>query len=115
MSQKFVNCMKHECTIQLPSGGIVTIPPSGVEAQVTETETVASTVEIEGEKVEISEFQYGAVQGLPEPSQRTIFIVNGMVLSALGGSRPDCLAPNSGQSAVRENGKIQAITRLRSK
>lgn len=52
---------------------------------------------------------FGAVEGLPDPAPGTIYIVSGMVLSELAGSRPDVVAPDTGADAIRENGKIVAV------
>ena len=52
---------------------------------------------------------FGAVEGLPGPVAGVIYIVSGMVLSALSGSRPDVVAPDTGPDAIRKNGQIVAV------
>ena len=52
---------------------------------------------------------FGQVEGLPEPSPNTVYIVSGMVLSALAGSRGDVVAPDTGPDAIRNNGQIVAV------
>jgi hypothetical protein len=51
----------------------------------------------------------GQVSGLPEAQPDTIYIVSGMVLAAMNGSRPDVVAPDTGPDAIRENGQIVAV------
>jgi len=55
---------------------------------------------------------WGEVEGLPEPSEGTIYIVSGLVAGRI--SRPDVFSPGTGpqDGAVRENGRIVAVTRL---
>ena len=50
---------------------------------------------------------FGKVEGLPEPQPNTRYIVSGIVLAALSGTRPDVVAPATGHpAAVRtEDGK----------
>ena len=52
---------------------------------------------------------FGAVEGLPDPVEGVIYIVSGMVLSELFGTRPDVVAPDTGPDAIRENGQIVAV------
>ena len=52
---------------------------------------------------------FGAVEGLPAPVEGTVYIVSALVLSALAGSRPDVVAPDTGPDAIRENGQIKAV------
>lgn len=50
---------------------------------------------------------------LPEPKLDTIYIVSGMVLAALNGSRPDVYAPDIGPDAIRnDKGHIIAVIGL---
>ena len=52
---------------------------------------------------------FGAVEGLPDPVDGVVYIVSGMVLSELAGSRPDVVSPDTGPDAIRENGQIKAV------
>lgn len=59
---------------------------------------------------------YGEIENLPpptdyavDPEYRTFYIVNNLILAALKGSRPDCIAPDTGPTAVRENGQVVAV------
>lgn len=53
----------------------------------------------------------GKVQNLPEPVEGAIFIVSSLILSACP-DRGDLVAPDTGATAIRENGQIQAVTRF---
>ena len=58
----------------------------------------------------ICEAVFGEVTGLPEPKEGTIYIVSGLVLQALNGSRPDVVAPATGHpDAKREAGQIMSV------
>ncbi len=53
----------------------------------------------------------GAVEGLPAPQAGTTYIVSSMVLDqAKAEGRTDCMAPDTGPSAIREGGNVYAIT-----
>jgi hypothetical protein len=84
---KFVNLTPH--TINEVNTGLA-IGPSGTVARVN------STTERTGEEVNNVPFyrvSFGEVEGLPEPKEDTFFIVSGMVLDSLKGSRMDVVAP----------------------
>lgn len=94
----FVNCCLHP--IALNDGRL--FQPSGHVARVAAT---------------YSEFEddiclqgFGAVEGLPEPQEGTVFIVSALVLGALNGSRPDVVAPASGHPlAKRDGGNVVSV------
>ena len=52
----------------------------------------------------------GDVEGLPDPQPDTVYIVSGMVFSA--SERADLVAPDTGNTCIRENGQIVAVTRF---
>jgi len=53
---------------------------------------------------------FGAVEGLPEPQEGSVFIVSALVLGALNGSRPDVVAPASGHPlAKRDGGNVVSV------
>lgn len=57
---------------------------------------------------------FGAIEGLPDPVVDTILICSLVVCNALKGSRADVFQPGTGPNdgAIREDGKIVAVTRL---
>jgi hypothetical protein len=110
-TSKFVNCNKHEIIIVHSSGEEVSFPPSGIVATVS-VKTVPCP-SIAG--FTVNKTVRGAVQGLPDPVEGTVYIVNAIVLSALEGSgRTDVVAPDTGASAIRfedgpQKGQVRAV------
>lgn len=53
---------------------------------------------------------FGEIVGLPDPRPGTIFIVSGMVRSALGVARHDVVAPATGHPlTIRKDGQIWSV------
>ena len=100
-----LNLTPHGITVQRLDGTRVTYPTSGSLARVTSAEEVVA--EIDG--VPVIARSLGAAQGLPE--EGVPCIVSAMVLSAVPG-RKGVYAPDSGPTAIRENGQVVAVTRL---
>ncbi|GIV86608.1 MAG: hypothetical protein KatS3mg054_0637 [Chloroflexus sp.] len=102
----FVNLTPHTITI-VHNDAKIEIPPSGNVARVT------SSMEVVGEinGIPVSRATYGSVEGLPAPQDGTVYIVSSLVLSALAGSRPDVVAPDTSPTgAVRdEAGRIVGV------
>lgn len=107
---QLVNLTEHEITIRGTDGDLV-IPPSGQVARVDQFEPESR--QIDGIPVPVqSPPQYGEVAGLPDPQPGVVYVVSGLVLARV--KRADVLAPATGpkDGAIRENGKIVAVTRL---
>lgn len=87
-----------------------TFEPSGVVPRVAVLQVEDGT--IDGIPVVRSEF--GAVEGLPDYQEGVTLIVSALVLSALSGTRPDCVAPDTGPaSAIRDDaGRITGVKRF---
>lgn len=100
-----INCTPHSLTV---AGR--TFEPSGTVPRVAVRQIDDGT--IEGIPVVRSEF--GAVEGLPDYQEGVTLIVSALVLSALGGTRPDCVAPDtSPSSAIRDDaGRITGVKRF---
>lgn len=81
------NYTPHPIVLSKIEGELNTLPSSGV-ARVSSTKTLVGKF---GE-TPIYSTVFGEVEGLPEPSEGTYFIVSGMVLSACP-DRTDLLAP----------------------
>lgn len=83
-------------------------PPSGKIARV---ESRSVLVGIDDDDDSIYRVQYGSVTNLPRPEKGTSYIVSGMVLSALDGSRDDVVAPNTSHPDVKRNssGQIESV------
>jgi hypothetical protein len=113
-----INLTPHAITIIGTSGESVTIPPSGAVARVlTQEENVGSTV-AGGVTVPIVSRTFGKVEGVPSVWDREHdIIVSTMVLEALRASgdvsdTAGIFAPDTGPTAIRENGQVVAIRRL---
>ncbi len=125
---KFVNLTPHDITIygtrreaiQCPNTGemivddlpvVQTLPSAGSArvdtARVRELDT--GTVSF---SCRVIRQTMGEVTGLPDPVPGTAYIVSLVVLTALGGARPDVYAPDTGPDAVRENGQVVAVRGL---
>lgn len=100
-----LNLTPHAITLQKSDGSIVTYPPSGKLARVSTTEQVIDTID----GVPVITRVFGVVEGLPEDGEPCL--VSAMVLSAIPGKK-GVYAPDSGPTAIRENGQIVAVTRL---
>ena len=113
MTTILINLTPHALCLRNETG-VDIIPPSGTVARVTSTPGALETVA--GIPVPVAGMQvFGGVEGLPEPTPGTMFVVSAMVLSALRGSRPDVVGPGTGPNdgAMRnEKGQIVAVTRL---
>lgn len=108
---KFVNLTPH--TVQV---GTNKFPPSGAVARATETTTKGGTLlapYIEGRAgslIHLVETKWGAVEGLPEPAQETLFIVSNLVMGQT--PRRDLVAP---ADLVRDDhGRVIGCRALRS-
>jgi len=114
MTTILINLTPHAITLRAADGADTVIPPSGTVARVSSTPGALEAVA--GIPVPVAGMQtFGGVEGLPEPTPGTLFIVSAMVLAALRGSRPDVVGPGTGPNdgAVRnEKGHIAAVTRL---
>lgn len=100
-----LNLTPHAITLALHTGESVTFPPSGQLARVTSQEVVVGALQ----GVPVIKRQFGAVEGLPEDV--TPCLVSALVLSACPG-REGVYAPDTGPTAIRENGQVIAVTRL---
>lgn len=104
---EFVNLCPHAIRVQNGDGNVTTFAPSGAVARVSATpETLPS---VAGFRLVRNSF--GPVTGLPAPREGVMFIVSGMVLSALAGTRPDVVAPDTGPTQVRlASGQTDYVT-----
>ena len=101
---KFVNLTPHEINIV----GYGIIPPSGIIARVNTIQRVVDNIV----GIDVVETFYGEITGIPEPEDDTIYITSSLVAGFA--KRDDVLAPDTGGTAVRENGQIVGVTRLQS-
>ena len=103
---QLINLTPHPITIQPSGAQPITIPVSGRIARLDSSqETDASVV-----GVPVVTTRFGRVIGLPEPSPNKVYIVSSLVAQHV--RRPDVLAPDTGPTAIRQDGQIVAVTRL---
>ena len=102
---KIINLTPHPITLDV-DGATTTFPTSGIVARVAQS-TEETGLVIAGAPVGTSTF--GNVE-MPAPEADTYYIVSAMVLTALGGSRKDVIAPRTDATAIRnEAGHIIAV------
>ena len=99
---EIVNLTPHAIAVEL-SDGRRTFAPSGSIARVQSTSAVIGSVD----GVPVSRATLGAVTGLPPAADGVVLLVSAMVAQAAG--RPDVLSPDTGPSAIRENGQVVAV------
>ena len=102
---EIVNLTPHAINIVNEADGLnITVEPSGVIAR------VASTVSKVGTGFYTT--SYGEVEGLPEARKGTVYVVSGLVLSALGNTRNDVYAPATTLATRNEKGQIVSVPGL---
>ncbi len=102
------NCTPHTINI-LRAGVVEAIPASGIIPRVS-----TSTKEVESiDGFAVVETVFGKVENLPDPQPGVFLIVSAMVLAeAKKAGRTDCIAPDTGATAVRENGQVKHVVRF---
>lgn len=105
----FINLTPHTINVwedigTLGGGRVVSIFSRGVARCATVRQALPDVA-----GVRLVRQAFGAVENLPEPVEGVVYVVSALVLSALGGSRPDVVAPDTGPDAIRENGQVVAV------
>jgi hypothetical protein len=111
MAVKVVNLTPHTVNLYA-EGRVITIPPSGVVARVTEEVTTVDTIEIDGVRIPLRVKQLGAeVENLPPPEENTIFITSYLAAQAAWkAGRRDVVSV--GDPVRDENGQIKGASSL---
>jgi hypothetical protein len=102
-----INLTPHDIDV-LVEGKILTIEPSGDIARLVGSDYVHSHVLHNGKYIPIMHVTYTEVKGLPPFNGKDTFIVSSKVQEFVK-DRGDLISPDTGDSAIRENGKITAI------
>lgn len=83
--------------------------PFGIVARVSSTQS--ELMRVNG--IPVVKTVFGDVENLPNRAEDTIYIVSTIVAQAVAGKRDDVVAPDTGQTALRdESGKIIGVTRF---
>lgn len=114
------NLTPHIIRVANSTGQIIAeFPPSGEQTRIEETfqEVITALVDEIEIPVGMGNRYNGSVQNLPRCNGETIYLVSGLVISALlqnGINRWDVWAPATGPSddVLRENGQIYAVRRF---
>lgn len=102
------NLTPHEIVVRL-DGRDIKIPPSGQVARVTASAELVG--EVDG--IPVYRTVFGPVDGLPEPEEGIVLITSTIVAQAAArAGRTDVVSPDTGPTAIREDGRIVAVTRL---
>ena len=101
----FMNLTPHSLNVLDAQGVEHVFPQAGNPVRVAAT--VEDLEPVEGFRV--SSQSFGEVENLPAQQDGVTYIVSAIVLAALKGSRSDVVAPDTGPTAVRENGQVKAV------
>lgn len=101
----FINLTPHTIKIKHDDNEI-TIDPSGTIARVNVEESLCGTIE----GIPVVHRITGGVEGIPATQDDVYYITSSMVKAAT--SRKDVLAPDTGPTCIRKEGRIVAVTRL---
>lgn len=99
------NCTPHPIVVEI-DGKRTTFPPSGIVPRLSVTEIEAA--DVAGFPAVTTE--YGEIEGLPASQPGLTYIVSSMVLAQT--DRHDCVAPDTGKTAIRKDGRIDAVIRF---
>lgn len=101
----FINLTPHSLNV-LDAQGVENIfIPTTLAARVAVSVEVREPIE----GFRVSSQSFGEVENLPAQQEGVTYIVSALVLAALKGSRQDVVAPDTGPTAIRENGQIKAV------
>ena len=108
---KFINLTPHALNVQL-GDTMIEIPASGAVARCAVNAVDGSAVY----GIPTVTNTYGEVQGLPalaDMEHGAVYLVSALVLGRLGAEYAGrVFAPDTGATAIRENGQIKAVTQL---
>lgn len=103
-----VNLTPHLVRIMDKDGNLHEIQPSGTVATVSVVMRREPDLSVDGVTFNVSSRDYGHVQGLPNRTPGTVFIVSAMVKDRTP-VRFDVFAPDTGPSAIRKDGQVWAV------
>ncbi len=104
---QLVNLTPHTITLVDQNNQPVLIVDSSAVARVSAQTTTVGTYSVNGIEIPRTHTVYGEVEGLPAPTPGTVYIVSGMIVSALasqGIRRDDVVVP--GLQVRDEQGRV---------
>jgi hypothetical protein len=106
---KLVNLTAHEITLFV-NGSTYRLPPSGTVARCRSSYHACGRID---GLFDVVRCVFGRVAGLPQPKENTYYVVSGLVLGVLRGTRDDVLAPDTGPTAIRDEfGNVVGVRRF---
>lgn len=105
------NLTPHLVRIVDTDGNVHNILPSGTVATVSVTMTPSQPVTVDGLQFAVNRRELGQVRNLPEQQLNTIYVVSAMVKERTL-DRPDVFAPDTGPTAIRNEGQVWAVLGL---
>ena len=106
---KLKNFTPHNVVVVVDEAATIVIPSEGI-ARVTETKTVAPSIDVDGAIIETFTSSFGEVENLPPQEEGVMLIVSALVASAAKG-RDDLLVP--GELVRDDGGNIVGCKSLR--
>ena len=100
-----VNMTPHAIVVVGREGVQTAIPPSGQTARCIVKTVSAGMIGALG--FPLSRQEFGAVEGLPEPKEGVWYLASTLV--AQQAKRADVVSPDTGPTAIRENGQVKAV------
>lgn len=97
------NLTPHAIVVELADGQRVTFPPAGAPARVSTTQEEVGSIA----GIPLRRTAWGEVAGLPAPEEGVIYITSALVADRA--RRADVVSPDTGPTAIRENGQIVAV------
>jgi len=103
-----INLTPHAIVVRLDRMD-VTIPPSGQVARVSTNAELVTDVN----GIPVYRTVFGAIEGLPAAQDGIMLITSTIVAQAAARlGRTDVVSPDTGPTAIRQDGQIVAVTRL---
>lgn len=105
METIFRNLTPHTVIIEKSNGQRIPFDPSGIVARVAVRNVPVESLN----EIPVTTALYGEVENVPDPEDGVTYIVSMLVGARLAGTREDIVGPDSGSTAIRENGQIVAV------
>lgn len=104
---EIINVTPHSISLANEAGEIVaTFSPSGEKVRVATHQEVVGTLF----GAEVRQTVYGDLTGLPQPREGVVYLASSLVAQqAAREGRTDVVAPDTGATAIRENGQVVAV------